>query len=382
MTNKEAEILQRSESCLLDFGYGMFKLNSKEIFQKLKSEREQTMKAAYLKAKYQFEVREAKLREPEKNEVEIAVKACGFCGHDNILASYAATDWEPFGHEFAGIVTKIGSDVTNVNVGDRVTMETSTFNPFSEAALNGRPDLCTDCTDYMKRRTGDTMGFAERTIAPANLIVNIGDLSFEEACILEPMGVAADLVMTADIHLNDDVLLLGAGPIGLMAMQMAKRSGARHIYVAQLSGMKARVDLAYQYGADDVIFTDQQSLEEYPFPRGGVDKVMVTSPPSTIDLATRVTNPGGTVAFLGIGYGDRAKATFDSNIVHLRKISIRGSNAIPALYFPRCIDLIKSGMADVKSLISHRFRLEELPEAIVQYLKEEDKAVKAIMYNE
>lgn len=340
------------------------------------------MKAAYLKAKYQFELRDVELREPDRNEVEVAVKACGFCGHDNILANYAATEWEPFGHEFAGVITKIGADVRNVAVGDRVAIETSTFNPYSDAALNGRPDLCTDCTDYMKRKEGDTMGFAERTIVPANLVVNIRDLSFEEACILEPMGVAADLILTADIHLNDDVLLLGAGPIGLMAMQMAKKSGARHIYVAQHSGSKARVDLAYKFGADDVIFTDKEDLEKYPFPRGGVDKVLVTSPPSTIDLATRVTNPGGKVAFLGIGYGDRAKATFDSNIVHLRKISIIGSNAIPALYFPRCIDLLEAGMVDIKSLISHRFKLEDLPTAMAQYLAEKDKAVKAIMVNE
>lgn len=160
------------------------------------------MKAAYLKAKYQFELRDVELREPDRNEVEVAVKACGFCGHDNILANYAATEWEPFGHEFAGVITKIGADVRNVAVGDRVAIETSTFNPYSDAALNGRPDLCTDCTDYMKRKEGDTMGFAERTIVPANLVVNIRDLSFEEACILEPMGVAADLILTADIHLK------------------------------------------------------------------------------------------------------------------------------------------------------------------------------------
>ena len=76
------------------------------------------------------------------------------------------------------------------------------------------------------------------------------------------------------------------------------------------------------------------------------------------------------------------KATFDSNIVHLRKISIIGSNAIPALYFPRCIDLLEAGMVDVKSLISHRFKLEDLPTAMAQYLAEKDKAVKAIMVNE
>ena len=79
-------------------------------------------------AKYQFEVRDVELREPDRNEVEVAVKACGFCGHDNILANYAATEWEPFGHEFAGIVTKIGAEVQNVAVGDRVAIETSTFN--------------------------------------------------------------------------------------------------------------------------------------------------------------------------------------------------------------------------------------------------------------
>ena len=67
------------------------------------------MKAAYLKAKYQFELRDVELREPDRNEVEVAVKACGFCGHDNILANYAATEWEPFGHEFAGVITKICS---------------------------------------------------------------------------------------------------------------------------------------------------------------------------------------------------------------------------------------------------------------------------------
>ena len=149
------------------------------------------MKAAYLKAKYQFEVRDVELREPDRNEVEVAVKACGFCGHDNILANYAATEWEPFGHEFAGVITKIGADVRNVAVGDRVAIETSTFNPYSDAALNGRPDLCTDCTDYMKRKEGDTMGFAERTIVPANLVVNIRDLGVG---YLFPFGHNAKLI--------------------------------------------------------------------------------------------------------------------------------------------------------------------------------------------
>ena len=74
------------------------------------------MKAAYLKAPYQFEVRDVELREIKDTEVIVDVKACGFCGHDNILASYQAKEWEPFGHEFSGVVEKVGKLVTNVKV--------------------------------------------------------------------------------------------------------------------------------------------------------------------------------------------------------------------------------------------------------------------------
>ena len=99
------------------------------------------MKAAYLKAKNQFEIREVEVREPEAGEVLVGVKACGFCGHDKILAGYAGEEWQPFGHEFAGVVEKVGHGVKNVKVGDRVVVETSIFDPVSDYARNGHPEL-------------------------------------------------------------------------------------------------------------------------------------------------------------------------------------------------------------------------------------------------
>ena len=336
------------------------------------------MKAACLKAPYQFEVRDVTMRDIKEDEVLVKVRACGFCGHDNILASYAAKDWEPFGHEFSGTIVKTGDRVENVKVGDNIVVETSTFNPLATCSLNGHPEWDLAGPSFMEMKD-NSMGFAEFAIVPAVLCVKFDKMSFEEACIMEPLGVACDLVMTADIHLNDDVLVLGLGPIGLMALKMAKSSGARKIYAAEFSSAEKRCELAREYGADEIIYTDKVNLEDYAFEKGGVDRVLVTAPPKVIGTACNVTNVGGIVSFLGISYGPEAVASFDSNVVHLRKLQIRGSNAIPALYFPKCIDMINAGLVDVKRLITHRFELEDLPRALNEYHEDRANAVKAVM---
>lgn len=336
------------------------------------------MKALYLRAGNQFELRDVTLRAPGAGEVVVRVRACGFCGHDKILAGYAGKEWQPFGHEFSGVVEAAGEGVRNVRVGDRVVIETSTFDPLAPEALNGRPDLDTDGPSYMSMEHS-AMGFAERTIVPAELCVPFDGLEDAQACFLEPMGVAYDLVLTADIRLGNDVAVMGCGAIGLMALQMAKASGARHIYAIEHAHNAKKAALALEYGADEVIFSDREDLTAYNFPRGGVDRVLVTTPPSTIDLATRILNVGGIAAFLGISYGPDAIVRFDSNIVHLNKLQIRGSNAIPALYFPICFDLLKAGMVDVRKLITHTFPLEQAAEGISAFLREQDVAVKAVM---
>lgn len=338
------------------------------------------MISTYLKAPLQFEQREIPIPEAGPSDVLIKIKACGFCGHELIQASYAATEWTPFGHEISGIVEKIGENVTNVKVGDKVVVETSTFKPYSVAARNGRVDLngpASEIIDYIGGR--ETMGFAEYTSAPAALCVKFTAMSFLEGALIEPMGVAMDLFKTADIHLGDDVLIFGLGPIGLSALQMARKAGARKLYAAELSTSKKRVELAKKFGSDEIIFTDKTDIRSYPFARGGVDKVLLTAPPSLIETATHTLNLGGILAFLGIAYGSIATATFDSNLVHHKKIQIRASDAVPALYFPLCIDLVESGMIDLKSLISHKFMLKDAVEGLTYFVHNPDKVCKAVM---
>ncbi len=348
------------------------------------------MKAVYLKAKNQFEVRDVILRDLKPGEVKLKVMACGFCGHDKILADYAAEDWQPFGHEFSAVVDEIGPGVENIKPGDKVVIQTSSFNPLSDFSLDGRPDLDLDGPSYMNM-THTAMGFAEYTIVPSVLCFPFDDISFEEASFTEPMGVAYDLIHTADIRLGNDLVIMGCGAIGLMALQMAKAAGARNIIAIERSYNTKKVELALEYGADKVLFSDKQNIEALFSDTGenselaslsisgGVDRVLVTTPPQTLDLASRICRVGGIVAFLGIGYGPAAEFSLNSNVVHLKKLQIRASNAIPALYFPTCLRLMKAGMVDVSKMISHKFSLEEAPVGLMRFLEEKNTAVKALM---
>lgn len=338
------------------------------------------MKAAYLKAPFQFEVREVPLRKIKEDEVLVRVKACSLCGHDLIMAAYGAKDWEPFGHEISGVVEKTGALVRNVQEGDKVVLESGTYDRFSDNSRNGRVDLDNKGPNFWLK-DGDTMGFAEYVIVPMEVCVRFEGLAFEETCVIEPMGVALDLVKTADVRLNNDVLVIGLGPIGLMAAKLAKAMGARRVYGSELSVAKARIALAKKWGVDEIICPDLVKLEEYGFRRGGVDRVLVTAPPKTIPSAIGVSNVGGIVAFLGIDYGPEGNVTFDSNRFHVNKLQLRSSFASPALFFPECIDLIKAGIVNTGELITHRFGIDDLKEGIPGFRDDREQGIKAVMLN-
>jgi len=337
-----------------------------------------SMKAAYIKAPFEVELRDVELRELAADEVLIQVQACGICGTDLTSAAVGATDWEPVGHEVAGIVEQVGSRVEHTKLGDTVALETGTSCRTCDKCRNGRSDLCNKGPTFWLK---NAMGFAEYIIAPMACVVPYSGLSFEQAALLEPLGVALDLVYTADLKLNDDVLIVGLGPIGLMALRLAKAMGARKIYAAARSHSKRRIELARQWGADEIIYTDQVSLEQHPYADGGVDRVLVTAPPATIPSALDTLKVGGIAAFLGIEYGAGASITFDANAFHFKKLQLRASHASPALYFPRGVELLRAGVIDGQSLISHTFRLEQFPEAMNLLRTDKESTIKMVMVN-
>ena len=182
-------------------------------------------KAWYVKAPFEFELREGELGEIRDDEVLIRVKACGICGTDMTSAKMTATEWEAIGHEISGVVVRKGARVSHVAEGASVTLETSTYCRNCELCRDGRYDLCNKGPSFWGRNF--SMGFAEYIVAPMEVVVPFEGLSFAVASLAEPLGVAVDLTEVVDIRMGDDVLVVGLGPIGLMALRLAKLRGAR-----------------------------------------------------------------------------------------------------------------------------------------------------------
>lgn len=342
-----------------------------------------TMRAAFVRAPFQFEIREIPIPQVHQGWALIKVEACGICGTDMHIASYtdhklttqAPTNWQGFGHEVAGVVVETGAGVDNVNEGDTVVLESGSYCGVCELCRNGRVDLCNNGPNFWKNAS---MGFADYILAPKECLVPFDGLSFEVACLAEPLGVALDMTYVADINLGDNVLALGLGPIGLMAIPLARMQGAGHITAVNRSGGR-RAALASQYGADVVVLTSETPINTITLRKGGVDRALVSASPAAILDAIPMMKYGGIIAYIGIEYGPGAELHFNANDFHFRKLQLRASHAAPALYFPRCLQLLKDGHVDGDAIISHVMPLEQIGEAMALLRDNREETLKIVI---
>jgi len=339
------------------------------------------VKAAFVRAPFEFMVKDVHLPKLSSHDVLIKVKSCGICGTDLHIARTQAKEWEPFGHEISGIVEGIGSDVDNVQVGDKVVVESGSFCGKCDNCRNGRVDLCINNIPNIFTRAKNEalpMGFAEKIIVHNQSVVPFDGISFEEACLVEPLGVAYDLVHTTGIDLGDNVLIVGLGTIGILAAQIAKLMGAKKVIGAN-PYRKSKFSVSRKLGVDEIIPTDKISINSYKFSEG-IDKALVTAPPSVIPEVMKVMNYGGIIGYIGIDYSEKKFITLDANEFHFRKLQLRASYAVPALYFPKCLELIENGVVKVKPLITHRFSLKDIAE-IMKETENNGEVIKAVMIN-
>lgn len=335
------------------------------------------MRAVYVKSPFQFDIREIDMPKPGENQVLIEVKACAVCGTDMHTAATDADDFQSFGHEIAGVVVKNGPGSRRFREGDKVIVESGTFCHVCENCRNGRPDLCTDGISIID--DVEISGYSDYMIVPEQAMVAFEGLDYQEAALAEPLGVAMDLFYTTGIDVNDDVAVVGLGPIGLMAIALAKAAGARNIYAVQHSGRsKARIELARKLGATDIILTSETDIFKYPFPRGGLNKIMVTAAPAVLPDMMKIAVYGGIIGFLGIDL-QNGDITFNANEFHFKKLQLRASYAVPALWFPRALELLKTKVVNPKDFITQTFPLEKIEEYFLKQRDDSSDVIKMVM---
>jgi L-iditol 2-dehydrogenase len=331
------------------------------------------MKAAFKKGS-KVHLKDITLRPIGPDEIRLRVEACGICGTDLLRAPGDDAYESELGHEIAGVVLETGTAVSNVRVGQKIVLESSSACGQCENCRNMRQELCTDWRSFGKLKQH---GMAEEMIAPAISAVPYEGLTPEVACLSEPLGVAIDMVRLAEIEPTSNVLMTGPGPIGLMALALVRRMGARRVFYSAFAAEKARVEIARRFGADQIIDPSATPLEKYDF--GCVlDRALVTTPPSTLPSVCKALGKGGIVSFIGIQWGEGTYATFDINAFHFKKLQLRASFASPALLTPLALQYLREGVVDGAALISHRFPLDKAAEAMAT-AADRERAVKVVV---
>ncbi|MEM1582725.1 MAG: zinc-dependent alcohol dehydrogenase family protein [Candidatus Bathyarchaeia archaeon] len=337
-----------------------------------------SLRAAYIERPYSIRVIEAEKPTPGLNEILVKVEACGVCGTDiHIYEGEAGIAKYPLipGHEFSGRVVEAGADASKyVSVGERVAVDPTVTCGHCTFCRSGRKHFCREWSPIGVVRDG---AFAEYVKVPAQLAHKIpSNISFEAAALTEPLSCCIHGWERISPNPGFTTVILGAGPIGLMHLQLAKVLGASLTIISE--PMEFRRKLAEKFGADIVVNPLGENLQKvvYEVTSGlGADVVIEAVGGSKyLEEALRIAGPGGKILVFGVA-PERDLAPISPYTVYRRELTILGSFINP-YSMDKAVSLIASGRIDVKSLISHTISLENLEKALK---REIEKPIKIIV---
>ena len=303
------------------------------------------------------------LPEPQcaSDEVIVQVATCGICGTDRAIFRGEAPAARPvvLGHEFSGVVAEVGSQVTEVSVGDRVAVDPNVVDGTCFFCRRGETNLCSGLSPLGITRNG---GFAEFAAVPATNAYRLPDsVSVEAGSLVEPLACCVRGLDQARIGLGDLVAVLGAGPIGCLLIQLARIQGAGTILAVEPE--PARRNHAIAAGADFTCGPDEAVavLRELRDPPADV-VIEASGRTQTAEWAIGLVRRGGTVVLFGV-YPEQERLSVNPFRVNEDELRIVGSLNNPNTH-QRAIDLLSSGRVVLDGVITHRLGLEDLGKAM------------------
>ncbi|KIJ59296.1 hypothetical protein HYDPIDRAFT_100891, partial [Hydnomerulius pinastri MD-312] len=310
------------------------------------------------------------------HDVLVEVKKTGICGSDihflvhGRIGDYVVKNDMVLGHESSGVISRVGSSVTNLKPGDRVAIEPGATCRTCDVCKEGRYQLCPDVKFAATPPHDGTLG--RYYAVPADLAYPLPPhLTLEDGAMMEPLSVAVHAVSKLGaLKANQSVAVFGCGPVGILCMAVAKALGASRIVAVDI--VPGRLEFAKSYAATDIFqpptllqdetriayskrssaaMKEQLGITE----RGttGIDLVVDASGAEvSIQTGLRIAKIGGTYVQVGMGPSD---ITIDMSVVLCKELLVKGSFRYGPGDYPLAIALASSGKVDLKPLVSHRF---------------------------
>lgn len=337
------------------------------------------MKASRFLGNKTFAVTDLPTPHAGPGELVLRNQVCGVCGTDVHIyhGEPGSADVNPpvvLGHEYSGEVVEVGKGVTGFAVGDHVTVDPNIYCGHCAYCQNGKKQLCPSMEAIGVTRDG---GFAQYSLIPASQAFKLEPtVPWEAAAMAEPLACCLHGIDLAGIQVGDKVCVVGGGAIGLLMVQLAKLSGASQIVLSEPNEKRRQVGL--QLGANAAIDPTRPDAQE-AFAQvldGGANVVIecVGNVPA-VKSAFQFAGKGATVLLFSV---PKVDATFDLPLfdVYKKELTIKGSFVNPDTH-ARAVALINSGRVDFDPIITHRFTLDQLPEAIAMQMS--DASIKVVV---
>lgn len=329
------------------------------------------MKAVVLAGPNDFKASQIETPGPGDDDIVVQMKKAAICGTDIRILEGKKKKGVRYpsviGHEICGVIHEVGKNVTGFTVGEKVAIANVIPCHSCNSCLTGRENACLNRKAIGYEFNG---GFAEYVLIPGiaiesgNVVKLPGHVSFEEGALIEPLACCIRGLRNAGTKFNDTVLVVGAGPIGLMHLQLSKIVGARKVIVSE--PIASRREKAVKLGADRVVdptVEDLQGIVMKETENLGVDVIIVAiGVPQIVNSTIKLCRKGGTVNLFA-GFADTGECTIEVNTIHYGEINVNGSTAYKRQDYFDAAQMVSDGRINLQEIVSHTYKIEEFQAA-------------------
>ena len=329
------------------------------------------MRAVILSGPNQFAPGELAKPAIGNDEILLEMKATAICGTDIRILEGTKTKGVRYpsviGHEICGIISEIGDCVEGFEVGDKVAIANVIPCHSCNSCLSGRENACLNREAIGYEYDG---GFEEYIRIPANCIksgnvIKLPDyVSYAEGALIEPLACCLRGIKNANVGLNDTVLIVGAGPIGLMHLQLCKSAGAKKVIISE--PIVSRREKAKKLGADIVVDPSCNDLAKIVMDQTnglGADVIiMAIGVPALVNPTLKLCRKGGTVNLFA-GFAGSGESKIEVNTIHYNELNVNGSTAYKRLDYFEAADLVIQKKIDLREIVTHTFKIENFQTA-------------------